>query len=302
MTNAEITAFLAVCQHKSLTRAAQALYISQSSLSTRLKTLEREVGCPLLLRQRGRQMLQLTPAGERFYRLALQYRELMEQMAAVAAEDAGRLRVSSINSIGAYLFPRVYEQFLQQDPAAELEIQDYGTDAVYRSMEQGLTDLAFVVRTQPSRSVSAMAAFSEPMVFVCSAAARYPAVVQKEDLCVRREVFIYWFEEFLHWHTASFGATGHMVQLEIMEQLQFFLTRRDAWAIVPVSVARGLLKNPSIARRQMAFPVPRRLTSCLFPSAAPVSASVRQFLRCLQTELTAMEADGLQLLDLFQNP
>ena len=44
MTILEIECFLAICQYKTASRAAKALYITQPSLSNRLKTLEREVG------------------------------------------------------------------------------------------------------------------------------------------------------------------------------------------------------------------------------------------------------------------
>jgi len=44
MTNSEIESFLAVCRYQTVSRAAEALYITQSSLSTRLKSLERELG------------------------------------------------------------------------------------------------------------------------------------------------------------------------------------------------------------------------------------------------------------------
>ena len=43
MTQTEIACFLAICRHKTGIRAAEALYITQPSLSTRLKTLEKEL-------------------------------------------------------------------------------------------------------------------------------------------------------------------------------------------------------------------------------------------------------------------
>lgn len=46
MTNAGIEAFLIVCKQHSISKAAAELFISQSSLSIRLRTLEKEVGCP----------------------------------------------------------------------------------------------------------------------------------------------------------------------------------------------------------------------------------------------------------------
>ena len=44
MTYTEIECFLAICRYKTGSRAAEALYITQPSLSTRLKTLEKR-GC-----------------------------------------------------------------------------------------------------------------------------------------------------------------------------------------------------------------------------------------------------------------
>ena len=60
MTSLEIQAFLTVQQTLSISRAAEQLYISQSSLSSRLQTLEQELGAPLFVRGRGRRELSLT--------------------------------------------------------------------------------------------------------------------------------------------------------------------------------------------------------------------------------------------------
>ena len=80
MTSLEIEAFLTVQHTGSVTKAAQMLYISQSSLSTRLRTLERELGCFLFFRGKGAQAMVLTPEGERFLPLARQHKELEEKM------------------------------------------------------------------------------------------------------------------------------------------------------------------------------------------------------------------------------
>lgn len=50
MTNAEVEAFLTVCETKSISRAAERLFISQSALSAKIKTLEKKIGCLLLAR------------------------------------------------------------------------------------------------------------------------------------------------------------------------------------------------------------------------------------------------------------
>lgn len=48
MTNAEIEAFLTICEYGSISKAAEKLFISQSSLSTKIKTLENKMAVPFL--------------------------------------------------------------------------------------------------------------------------------------------------------------------------------------------------------------------------------------------------------------
>ena len=53
MTDMEIETFLTVLRCGSMTAAAQALYITQPTLSARLQTLEDEVGTPLFVFKSG---------------------------------------------------------------------------------------------------------------------------------------------------------------------------------------------------------------------------------------------------------
>jgi len=63
MTHMELDAFLAVCHNKNITKAAQELFITQSALSMRLKHLEKEIGCALLIRSKGKHEIELTAKG-----------------------------------------------------------------------------------------------------------------------------------------------------------------------------------------------------------------------------------------------
>ena len=100
MTHAGIECFLAVCRYKTGSRAAQSLFITQSSLSTRLKALEQELGGQLFHRKQGCREMTLTAAGKEFYELAVQYEALLERMQTVCRQSSQQLWVSSYNSIG----------------------------------------------------------------------------------------------------------------------------------------------------------------------------------------------------------
>ncbi len=84
MTLHQINLFLAVCSHNSLTEAAEAVHISQPSLSAAIKQLEDEFGVSLFVRRRKR--LILTDEGE-------QFREEAEKI----SRDAERLETKMKN-------------------------------------------------------------------------------------------------------------------------------------------------------------------------------------------------------------
>lgn len=69
--------FRMLAQERNFTSAAEKLYISQQSLSEHIKKLEAEVGTALIVRKRP---LELTPAGEIFYRAAGEMLDIKEKM------------------------------------------------------------------------------------------------------------------------------------------------------------------------------------------------------------------------------
>ena len=66
MTNLDIETFWAVVQHGTMTAAAEALYITQPTLSMRIRALEERVGTPLFVRGKGQRRIQLTPPARNF--------------------------------------------------------------------------------------------------------------------------------------------------------------------------------------------------------------------------------------------
>ena len=57
MTNLDIETFWAVVQHGTMTAAAEALYITQPTLSMRIRALEERVGTPLFVRGKGQRRI-----------------------------------------------------------------------------------------------------------------------------------------------------------------------------------------------------------------------------------------------------
>ena len=284
MTHGEIESFLAVCRHKTITRAAESLFISQSSLSIRLKTLERELGGALFLRRRGCREMNLTAAGKEFFELAQEYESLMYRMERVCRQRPRFLRISALNSLGTYLLPEVYESFLRLYPEVELQIQDMELDAACRSIHEGHTDIAFTSGKKEDSLLICRPAFSEPMTLISAMSLQEP--VTREALSVRDEVYVEWNTGFARWHQRTFGLdTQPQISISIMEQLRRFMSRKDCWAIVPVSVADGLEQTCRLRRFATDFPLPDREISCVFAAESPNTATMELFLDCLKQML-----------------
>lgn len=298
MTSLEIEAFLTVQRTGSVTKAAEQLYISQSSLSTRLRTLERELGCPLFIRGKGAHAMALTPEGERFLPLAKQHWDLENKMLALGRNTQAEqlLRISSLNSIGSYLLTSTYQRFVQLWPDIRLEIHDLNTAAALDAIVRDELDIAFSTLSVSTEYVAAIPFLSEPMTLLCAAGSDYPDPVPLEALSPSQEVYSIWCADVIQWHRSVFGADASpQVRLELMSQIRLFVAQPGAWAVVPYSIAEALADAPDLRRCATDFSIPDRRLYILCNRKTQNSESVLRFLDCLRTVLEDCGTPGLLL-------
>jgi len=290
MTDGGIECFLAVCHYKTVSKAAEALFITQSSLSTKLKNLETELGGALFHRRRGSREMVLTSAGQRFHELALQHEELHRKMLRVCKTGRQQLRVSSLNSLGTYLLPEVYDRFMEQHPEIDLQIQDMEVEAASRSLLAGNTDIAFISGKTNNPQLVQTPVFREAMAVICSNS--LPA--EKADYLILKnyqELYIEWSNTFANWHQKAIGTDHSQLTIAIMAHLRQFLEQKACWSVVPVTVATGLQKDSSIRILETEASLPFRDISMLTAEATPAIDSFTQCLRdtlAKHPEITAL--------------
>ena len=286
MTQTGIACFLAICRYKTITRAAEMLYITQSSLSMRLKNLETELGGALFFRKKGSREMILTAAGKEFYALAIQYTALEEEMKRVCKKQPKSFRIAFFNSLGTYLLPEVFELFLQEHPQLHLELQDMDLDAAEKSLHNNTTDLCFTAGKTTDERLLQKPVFREPMVLLCGKAMNLSAPVTADQLPANREICVDWCSTFSHWHKEMFPQAAPQITISIMTHLQQFLSSGTSWSVVPVSVAEGLLKTGNLQITETAFELPWREISILTSPELP-RPIVDSLCDCLCEVLTA---------------
>jgi DNA-binding transcriptional LysR family regulator len=130
----------------SFSAAAEALDYTQSAVSKQVATLEREVGTQLVVR--GIRPVCLTAAGEALVRHA---RTVFEGLAAAEAEveaiaalEAGRLRIGTSSSVGATLVVQAVAAFRRLHPGVHITLLEAGRDRLVEGVRAGELDVAAV--------------------------------------------------------------------------------------------------------------------------------------------------------------
>ena len=110
-----IECFLAIADLQSISRAAEKLYLSQSTVSHRLKLLERELDCELIDRAQGQRSSLLTPKGEAFLPLARRWLTLNQDTQTFKKTSLfPSITVGCVDSLSVFFFDELYSRILER--------------------------------------------------------------------------------------------------------------------------------------------------------------------------------------------
>lgn len=127
MTLTQLEYFCTVCRYRSITRAAEALYVSQPTISASIRDLEKEFH--LRLFNHGRNRILLTKDGEAFYQRAecilRKAQELYTDFSNIN-ENRHPLRIGIPPLISTVFFPRVTNLF-QEQYNIPIQLLEYGS-------------------------------------------------------------------------------------------------------------------------------------------------------------------------------
>lgn len=148
----QLRTFVAVARHRSFTRAAQELHLSQPAVSRQIEALEAALGTPLLSRQARRVLL--TESGRCLLDYAERLLALADQAERALAElrdlESGRLFVAAGTTPGNYLLPALLAAFQARHPGIDARMAVHPSGEVERLVLDGRADLG--VAAGPLRS------------------------------------------------------------------------------------------------------------------------------------------------------
>lgn len=265
-----VEAFYWVASLKSISRAADKLFLTQSAMSSRISTLEDELGV-LLLDRRDKQF-KLTTAGARFLVYAQKLLELQREVKAEmgsGAPMAVSMRIGAIESVlHSWLIPWL-EKLRKDQPGLALELTVETTPLLTEQVQRGTLDLVFAVLPASADGVRNHALPPMEMAFV-----GHPALHKKRK---------YRLDELAEMELLTFqkGSQPHVTLLDLFRQHQMEPKRVHAISSISAMVQLvqggfGVALLPRVAVQRLTGFAALKLLSCdARLQALPIHASYR---------------------------
>ncbi len=258
----DIQAFLAVVSNQSLTKAAEILHLSQSSVSHRLKNLERELELVLVERGKGVKTITLTPAGEDFIVVAEKWIQLLLETQSLKSRTRLSLAIGGVDSVNTYLLPNIYQEIICKQPDMRLHIYTQNSNDLYDLIEQRTIDIAFVLHERIIKNIEVTPFFAEPMVVIRLALPEHLAVptIHPQQLNPQDELYHEWFPAYQIWHNKWWDPfqSSH-IQVSNGPMVLPLLRTPKQWAIVPLSIAQTKAATNEYTIQKLFDPPPDRI-------------------------------------------
>ena len=144
----QLEAFVTTAEYSSFTKAAEALYLTQSTVSAHISSMEQSLGIRLI--QRGsRRRVQLTAEGRQAYDMAKEILNRCQSLQNLgSAIEQCQLAVGASSVPSQYLVPELMLGFLARNPDSRYVLQRGDSDKIHRLLKQGDVRLGFVGAAQ----------------------------------------------------------------------------------------------------------------------------------------------------------
>lgn len=173
MTLRHLRIFKEVCELKSVTKAANKLYIAQPAVSVAIAELEKKYDVKLFQRIKNRMVI--TSAGKQLYERALTVLNNFDDFESTAYESGKTcgLKIGASLTIGTFLLPAMIKKIREFYPAVRLQIKIFPKNSVEKMVLTGELDFGLVENSVTDAHLDAREFFEDKLVAVCSP--DYPA-------------------------------------------------------------------------------------------------------------------------------
>lgn len=244
----QLEAFVQVTAHRSFSKAAEVLFLTQPSVTARIQSLEKELNEDLF--ERTGRAVRLTDAGAAFLpyaeRVLKDVQEGRDALESLRHGDFGSLKIGSALTISAYVLPRILRTFRARYPGVEVSIRTGRSDHI---LEMLLTDEVQVgiVRALVHPDVETVHLYDDDVVLITDPHHAFARAGSANIADVGRQPLIFFdkgssYYGLVHGFFRDAGIVPrHAMELDSMEATKKMVEEGLGIAILPrVSVQREL--------------------------------------------------------------
>ena len=289
--------FLAVAEHRNFTRAAEALHVSQPTLSQQIRQLEDTLNVQLL--DRSGRTIQLTDAGAAYVRYAQRALQDLEAgkraIHDVRELSRGSLRLAMTPTFTAYLIGPLLEKYNRRYPNITLNILEMPQDRMETLLTEDALDVGIAFNDTHSPDIETQVLFVEALAMVVGKS--HPYAQKRTALTLREfegEALVLLNEEFATRHYIDRYCRQHGAAPRITMEVNSIsavieLVQRSTLAtLLPAAIAR---EHSELCLVDLVPALPQRSAALLLRKGAYRSAATRAFI-ALALEESAVERGG----------
>ncbi|MBR4578998.1 MAG: LysR family transcriptional regulator [Oscillospiraceae bacterium] len=260
MNSENLETFLEIVKTHSLTKTAEHMFVSQSTVSNRLYNLENELNVKLVERSPGQKGINLTQKGVEFMDFARRYLELGQQVQNWSSGTSQEvLKLSSVVSLNDYVLKGFYIHLLSKREIS-LVLSTHWTDRIISMLENREIDIGITPRVFYSKAIEVSPVFEEPLFLVSNqAVSNYPDLVDPTRLKRANEIYFDWGHKFVDWHDQQISSREPPLMVTdttaIIAQL---LHIPNTFSIIPRSMFRQL-NDPDLKMSRIDPAPPHRM-------------------------------------------
>lgn len=248
MNLADIETFLMIVKTKSITKSAENLFITQPTVSHRLKSLEDQLNVKLVIRNKGFKNIELTSKGEEFVAIAEQWSTLWKDLKALEnGKERLFLNIGCIDTLNSTLMAPFYQKVLEANPPIHLNIKTHQSFEIYNLLEKNEIDIGIVFHNLYFKNVISEPLFNEPLFLVQPS----DTFLEKKDISMlelapSKELYFDWDDNYRIWHDQWIRRNENFtIQVDSFQMLLKFMLTGKYWVIAPISVIAELSKHGS---------------------------------------------------------
>ncbi|MFQ8689122.1 MAG: LysR family transcriptional regulator [Blautia sp.] len=244
MNLAEVETFLMIVKTKNITKTAENLFLSQPTVSHRLKNLEEELQIRLITRKKGYKSIELTEKGEEFIPIAERWISLWREMQMLRhGQERMFLTVGCTDTLSMTIFSDLYRNIIHGEHSLDLRIKTHQSYEIYELLERHDIDVGFVYHHLHYKNIVAKPILKERMYLVQSGGetGEYKCRIHTDELDPENEIFFSWEADYQIWHDQWIGKIIRpRIQVDTFGLLRNLFTDGYHWMIAPASIIRSL--------------------------------------------------------------